>query len=420
MSSRQRYLAAIPFLLQNDGPLVDVSFVFKARSWVQSTFDIQETALDVCRDSITEDHGLAESRRERQFVLIVLFGNHGEIDHRQSPSIIKIIEFIIVALQNKEHERRIEPLPNLSIHIPLENARTGFLGQLASFKVEQYPSPTSTTIMRYEPLKFEVQNVETNIRNQTHTEVWSPGELCEQWLDHVHIDTRAESDVQFSRVVPAIWPPVKMWPLLGYTASLRSSSFDPFVEDDELHGPPRDDSENETDTSSNAPCTPATVAQLGDRASDFVKERNSADRTSPDSIGVTMEITEKRTTFDVDKERNIHFLRKATGIIRLKAPAPKPINTAYSKEDSEATSEKVMAFNDVDRFLSRRATMKWRWEFSRSFAAQLTSEAKLEQLVDIRFSRQGKERGDQYELLRMLNIGNGLCEIGQVNSKNTL
>ncbi|KAJ3710923.1 hypothetical protein DFJ43DRAFT_1108286 [Lentinula guzmanii] len=274
--------------------------------------------------------------------------------------------------------------------------------------------------MRYEPLKFEVQNVETNIRNQTHTEVWSPGESCEQWLDHVHNDTRAESDVQFSRVVPAIWPPVQMWPLLGYTASLRSSSFDPFAEDEELPGPPRDDSENETDTSSNAPCTPANVAQLGDRDSDFVKEQNSADRASPDSVGATMEITENRTTFDVGKERNIHFLRKATGIIRLKALAPKPLNTADSREDLEDTPVKLMAFNDVDRFLSRRATMKWSWEFSQSFAAQLTSEAKLEQLVDIKFSRRGEERGDQYELLRMLNIGNGLCEIGQVDSKNTL
>ncbi|KAJ3993034.1 hypothetical protein F5050DRAFT_1784782 [Lentinula boryana] len=262
--------------------------------------------------------------------------------------------------------------------------------------------------MRYEPLKFEFQNVETNIRNQTHTEVWSPGESCEQWLDHVHIDTRAESDIQFSRVVPAVWPPVKMWPILGYTASLHSSSFDPFAEDEELPGPPRDDSENETDTYSNAPCTPATVPQLGDRAADFVKEQNSADRASPDSVGVAMEITEKRTTFDAGKERNVHLLREATGIIRLKALAPKPLNPIDSKENSEDTPVKVMAVNDVDRFLSRRATMKWSWEFSRSLAAQLSSEAKLEQLVDIKFNRGGKERGDQYELLRMLNIGNGL------------
>ncbi|KAJ3809833.1 hypothetical protein EV368DRAFT_69566 [Lentinula lateritia] len=221
--------------------------------------------------------------------------------------------------------------------------------------------------------------------------IWSPSKLGDEWLDHVYVDTRAGNDIQFSRVVPAVWPPMKVWPALGYVPSFPSSSFDPFADDEELLGPLQDnDSDNGTDSFSNAPSTPAATI--------VVLQSTYLESTSPYqskcSPCVGMEITEMKSTSDIGDDGKLSSFREASS--RLKALAPKALNQMDLKDDDDRSID-VVAINDVDRFLSRTATPTWSWEqdFKRS------SLAKLKQLVYTRYSNK-REEG---ELLRAFRYG---------------
>ncbi|KAJ3927661.1 MAG: hypothetical protein NXY57DRAFT_597223 [Lentinula lateritia] len=206
--------------------------------------------------------------------------------------------------------------------------------------------------------------------------IWSPSELGDEWLDHVYVDTRAENDIQFSRVVPAVWPPMKVWPALGYASSFPSS-FNPFADDEELLGPLQD---NETVSFGNAPSTPAATIVVP--RSSYLK--STSPYQSKCSPRVEMEITEMRSTFDIGEDGKLSGVREAS--VRLKALAPKALNQIDLKDDDDRLID-VVAINDVDRFLSRTATPTWSWEQD----PKRSSLEKLKQLVYTRYSHKREE-----------------------------
>ncbi|KAH7870072.1 uncharacterized protein C8R40DRAFT_1175983 [Lentinula edodes] len=255
-------------------------------------------------------------------------------------------------------------------------------------------------MMRYETTNFDelmeasrfgFQSGSIQGYDKGNHRIWSPSELGDEWLDHVYVDTRAENDIQFSRVVPAVWPPMKGWPALGYASSFPSSSFNPFADDEELLGPLQDnDSDNETDSFSNAPSTPAATIVVP--RSSYLK--STSPYQSKCSPRVEMEITEMRSTFDIGEDGKLSGVREAS--VRLKALAPKALNQIDLKDDDDRLID-VVAINDVDRFLSRTATPTWSWEQD----PKRSSLEKLKQLVYTRYSHKREEA----ESLRAFKYG---------------
>ncbi|KAJ3714808.1 hypothetical protein C8R42DRAFT_726300 [Lentinula raphanica] len=324
------------------------------------------------------------------------------------------------------------------------------------------------------------------------------------------VDTRAENGIQFSRVVPAVWPPMKMWPALGYTTSTTSSKtsseackfkFDPFADDeDELPGSRSDyasDSDGDVSESTNVSPTSVNVPLLDDisRSSSFKFDPFADDDELPDSHdhasdisyadgmsstnasptpapvqlpllddalpplveshstesedesvpdwcsleSIKMRIIERRTVFDIH-DSDIELVQRATGLRRLKALAPKPFDPdQIHQSDFMDRPTDVQAVNDVDKgpttttftllylavilkianfalmFFNKGPRMKWYWEqdalklsSDRPVTGKVTSDAKLEQLVDAKYTRQRRDGEKRCELLRMLNAGNGL------------
>ncbi|GAW03455.1 hypothetical protein LENED_005183 [Lentinula edodes] len=145
---------------------------------------------------------------------------------------------------------------------------------------------------------------------------------------------------------------MKGWPALGYASSFPSSSFNPFADDEELLGPLQDnDFDNETDSFSNAPSTPAATIVVP--RSSYLKSMSPYQ--SKCSPRVEMEITEMRSTFDIGEDGKLSGVR----------------------EDDDDRLIDVVAINDVDRFLSRTATPTWSWEQD----PKRSSLEKLKQLV---------------------------------------
>ncbi|KAJ3838853.1 hypothetical protein F5878DRAFT_641639 [Lentinula raphanica] len=312
------------------------------------------------------------------------------------------------------------------------------------------------------------------------------------------VDTRAENGIQFSRVVPAVWPPMRMWPALGYTGTTTSSKtsseackfkFDPFADDDDdtlpashdYHDAWADSSDADTSESTNASPAPANVPLLEDisRSSFFkgypfadnnndlpisrsdspsdnsdmdistnsspvapalvelppsqldnplpplVESHNteSEDESVPDWCSlesIKMRIIERRTVFDIH-ESDIELVQRATGLRRLKALAPKPFDPdQIHMSDFMDRPMDVQAVNDVDRFfnkgLLRTTHLKWYEEQDAensnrgTLRGKVTSDAKLEQLVNAKYTRQRGDGENRGELLRMLtlNAGSGL------------
>ncbi|KAJ3967641.1 hypothetical protein EV361DRAFT_479522 [Lentinula raphanica] len=338
----------------------------------------------------------------------------------------------------------------------------------------------------------------------TRTNIWSlgldepigPSSSYSPWLalvlnqrahacaqSRARVDTRAENAIQFSRVIPAVWPPMKMWPALGYsTTSSRTSEsskfkFDPFADDEGVLPGSRSDYDSDSNDgdvskSTNASPTPANVPLLEDisRSSSFkfnpfadddvlpdshdhasdisyadgmsstnasptpalvelpddlpplVKSHNteSEDESVPDWCSlenIKMRIIERRTVFDIH-DSDIELVQRATGLRRLKALAPKPFDLEQiHMSDFMGRPMDVQAVNDVDRFFNkgpRTTHLKWYEEQDslnsnrRSLTGKVTSDAKLEQLVDAKYTRQREDGENRCELLRMLNAGNGL------------
>ncbi|KAJ4471444.1 hypothetical protein J3R30DRAFT_3407813 [Lentinula aciculospora] len=265
--------------------------------------------------------------------------------------------------------------------------------------IMEYESTTFDASTTIKPFRSDIQSgeaIEGKKGKETQLAgIWSLSGLSDEWLDHNYVDARAGNDIQFSRVVPAVWPPVKMWPALGYTSSLGPSSFDPFAEVEVLPGPLRDDTDDENDTSSDVPCTPSAVHLPTLRSSESIEAQSlrpdSTSSVHQCSFGVRIEITETRTTFTLGKKEKGHAVRK-TGLRCLKSTVDLNENSA---------SRSIVAVNDIDRFLRRAVTTTWDWEQEpkRSCLAKVTSKAKLEQLVSAKYSH---KRGDREELLRVL------------------
>ncbi|KAJ3766628.1 hypothetical protein FB446DRAFT_377206 [Lentinula raphanica] len=359
-----------------------------------------------------------------------------------------------------------------------------------------------------------------NFWNQTtRTNIWSfgpdepigPSSSYSPWLAQVlnhraharaqsraRVDTRAENAIQFSRVIPAVWPPMKMWPALGYsTTSSRTSEsskfkFDPFAddEDEELPGSRSDyasDSDADISESTNASPTTANVplsvvdipkvassfkfdpfaaaAAAGDNDSlpvfrsdspsesinmaistnssptpaliqlplpddvlpilpPLVESHNTESDVYDESVpdwcsleSIRMRIIERRTVFDIH-DSDIELVQRTTGLRRLKALAPKPFDPEkIHQSDFVDRPMDVQAVNDVDRFFNkgpRTTHLKWYEEQDTlnsnrgMLTGKVTSGAKLEQLVDAKYTCQREDGENRCELMRMLNAGNGL------------
>ncbi|KAJ3771378.1 hypothetical protein FB446DRAFT_105924 [Lentinula raphanica] len=335
------------------------------------------------------------------------------------------------------------------------------------------PIDTLSSSSSYSPWLAQVLNHRAHARAQSRARV----------------DTRAENGIQFSRVVPAVWPPMKMWPALGYTTSTRTLSesskfkFDPFADDEDEELPashdyhdasdssdadtsdstnaspasanvplledisrssffkcypfaddnndlpiPRSDSPSDNsdmDISTNSsPVAPALVQLplLDDALPPLVESHNteSEDESVPDWCSlesIKMRIIERRTVFDIH-DSDIELVQRATGLRRLKALAPKPFDgEKIHMSDFMDRPTDVQAVNDVDRFFNKgpRTNLKWyeeqdavKMNSKGLLRGKVTSDAKLEQLVDAKYTRQRGDGANRDELLSMLNAGNGL------------
>ncbi|KAJ3714814.1 hypothetical protein C8R42DRAFT_646261 [Lentinula raphanica] len=340
------------------------------------------------------------------------------------------------------------------------------------------PIGTSSSSSSYSPWLALVLNYRAHARAQSRARV----------------DTRAENGIQFSRVVPAVWPPMKMWPALGYTTTSSRTSesskfkFDPFAddEDEELPGSRSDyasDSDADISESTNASPTPAILPLLDDspKASSLkfdpfaddndddslpvsrsdspsesinmaistnssptpaliqlplpdnvlpilpplVESHNTESDVDDESVpdwcsleNIKMRIIERRTVFDIhDSDSDIELVQRATGLRRLKALAPKPFDPEkIHQSDFVDRPMDVQAVNDVDRFFNKgpRTNLKWYEEQDTlnsnrgTLTGKVTSDAKLEQLVDAKYTRQRGDGENRGELLRMLNARGGL------------
>ncbi|KAJ3757527.1 hypothetical protein EV360DRAFT_71070 [Lentinula raphanica] len=296
------------------------------------------------------------------------------------------------------------------------------------------------------------------------------------------VDTRAENGIQFSRVVPAVWPPMKMWPALGYTGTTTSSKtsskfkfdpfadddnddvlpgshdsdyssdgsvadisestsaspppailplplddiprpssfkFDPFADDDKL--PDSHDHMSDADRSStNASPTlaPVRLPPLGDDLPHLVSSYNTESDVDDESVpdwcsleNIKMRIIERRTVFDIH-ENDIELVQRATGLRRLKALAPKPFDPEQIHMNGFVDRPMdVQAVNDVDRFFNKgpRTNLKWYEEQDAlnsnrgMLTGKVTSGAKLEQLVDAKYTRQREDGENRWLGLEQLS-----------------
>ncbi|KAJ3964814.1 hypothetical protein EV361DRAFT_941176 [Lentinula raphanica] len=189
---------------------------------------------------------------------------------------------------------------------------------------------------------------------------------------------------------------------------------------------PSDNSDMDISTNS-APVVPALVelppSQLDDALPPLVESHStgSEDESVPDWCSlesIKMRITERRTVFDIH-ESDIELVQRVSGLRRLKALAPKPFDPEQiHMNDFVDRPMDVQAVNDVDRFFNkgpRTTHLKWYEEQDAlnknrgTLRGKVTSDAKLEQLVDAKYSTRQRGHGENRDaLLSMLNAGNGL------------
>ncbi|KAJ3831258.1 hypothetical protein F5878DRAFT_636358 [Lentinula raphanica] len=208
-------------------------------------------------------------------------------------------------------------------------------------------------------------------------------------------------------------------PLLDDIQQPSSFRFDPFANDDEL--PDSHDHMSDADRSStNASPTPAPVQlpPLGDDLPPLVSSYNTESDVDDESVpdwcsleSIKMRIIERRTVFDIH-DSDIELVQRATGLRRLKALAPKPFDLEQiHMSDFMGRPMDVQAVNDVDRFFNkgpRTTHLKWYEEQDslnsnrRSLTGKVTSDAKLEQLVDAKYTRQREDGENRCEFVIVL------------------